>query len=223
MRAHLMVEGRDDWFVIKNLLLAHAVKLVERSDQELEVTCNDVTATVGYSAYGEGGIPELLKSLPVRLKQSGLDRLVVVVDADTDLSARWASVTDVLARAGAETPLGSPHAGGTRFSIPSGPTVDVWVMPDNSVAGMLEDFLRALVPKECSLLPQVDGFIASLPAAPNRYREAHRAKAVIHTWLSIQDPPGRPLGQAVMNRMVDPFHEPGTVFVTWLKNALVGP
>jgi len=68
---------------------------------------------------------------------------------------------------------------------------------------MLETFLPYLPPKG---KPELDDLAvqyvdeARQHAAP--YRQAHRAKARIHTWLPWQDPPGRQLHEAVKEHIL---------------------
>lgn len=219
---HLMVEGRDDWFVIKNLLMAHGVTVRDRSQTEAELQFPEGTVVVGFSAYGERGITELLASLPARLKQSELRRLIVVVDADTDLAARWQSLRNIVIKAGAISPPEAPHPGGTVIAMPGGAAVGIWLMPDNAVPGMLEDFVRLLVPADDVLLPHVERFLEAVKPCPRRFPDAHRAKAAIHSWLAVQPEPGKPLGVAILSRFLNPQEERCQPFLTWLRAMLLG-
>ena len=46
-------------------------------------------------------------------------------------------------------------------------------------------------------------------------------KARIHTWLAVQNEPGKPLGQAITARYLDGGAIAGAPFVAWLRAALV--
>ncbi|NJL55795.1 hypothetical protein HC928_11830 [bacterium] len=46
---------------------------------------------------------------------------------------------------------------------------------------------------------------------------AHYDKAYIYTWLAWQDPPGRQLHNAVMERILDPTHPKAQTFVSWFR------
>ncbi len=50
------------------------------------------------------------------------------------------------------------------------------------------------------------------------HRDAHQHKADIHTWLAWQNPPGRQLHQAVMERILDPKHPKAQIFVNWFRD-----
>ncbi|MEX1363933.1 MAG: DUF3226 domain-containing protein [Nannocystaceae bacterium] len=49
-----------------------------------------------------------------------------------------------------------------------------------------------------------------------RFVDAHRSKAVVHTWLAWQRDPGTPLGHATTMRYLDPSRTPAPQFRTWL-------
>ena len=48
----------------------------------------------------QGSVDQLLANFPVRLKESDVEVLGVVIDADTDLAARWQALHDRLEKAG---------------------------------------------------------------------------------------------------------------------------
>jgi hypothetical protein len=48
-------------------------------------------------------------------------------------------------------------------------------------------------------------------------KDAHLDKARIHTWLAWQDPPGRQLHQAIMERILAPESENAQPFIRWFK------
>jgi hypothetical protein len=80
------------------------------------------------------------------------------------------------------------------------PRVGVWDMPDNTLPGMLEDYLCFLVPAGDALFERAGRCVAEIPIDERRFAEAHLTKALIHTWLAWQDDPGTPLGQAITKR-----------------------
>jgi len=73
----LFVEGTDDQHVIW-ALLKH----------------NGFPKT--FSVEQKGGVENLLAVLPVQLKGSGVKAVGVVIDADTNLLARWSSIQTIL-------------------------------------------------------------------------------------------------------------------------------
>ena len=91
-------------------------------------------------------------------------------------------------------------------------------MPDNQTCGMLETFLAYMIPDTNESLW---GFAQqSTQEATNQganFTEYQIDKANIYTWLAWQNPPGRQLHQAVMEKILDPQHPNAQKFVTWFK------
>ncbi|HEX6094788.1 MAG TPA: DUF3226 domain-containing protein [Thermoanaerobaculia bacterium] len=194
MPLRLLVEGSDDYHLIKNVAREHAV----------DISRDDVSIC--------GGIRELLSEvLPVSLK--GTFPVAVVVDADTDPQARWTAVTHRLREAGYEPPNDLPPAGLILRS--HRPAAGVWLMPDNSLAGMLEDFASNLIPSQDPLWPRAMNAVAEIPTAERRFTTTRKAE--IHTYLAWQEEPGTPLGLAVTKRYFQTDSDLCKRFVDWLK------
>lgn len=198
----LLVEGVDDYHVVLHLQSNHGIRVVDREDvRQL------------------GGINPLLESLPVQLKASDGGVLGVMIDADQDFAARWQAVRHCLTVAGYEGVPGTPDRQGLILAPPPAtllPRFGAWLMPDNLSKGILEDFLRFLVPKGDILLPYAEKTLHGLPE--RRFSENDSPKALIHTWLAWQSEPGRPFGQAITARFLEPGVEEACVFVEWLKS-----
>jgi hypothetical protein len=166
------------------------------------------------------GVDDLLKSFPIRLKMSEGDIIGVVIDADTDLASHWEAIRNPLIQKGYASVPTAPSLDGTIIDPPAGtllPRVGVWIMPDNRTTGILEDFLRFLVPEGSVLFRHATESVATIPAGERRFGEAAKPKAVIHTWLAWQEKPGRPLGTAITARYLDPNVPQVDVLVSWLK------
>lgn len=83
-RAHrhvLLVEGQDDVHVFVHLATYHQIPFKELG-LEYEISSPAI------KVQDENGIENLLNSLPVHLKGSGLERLGVIADADTNIAGR---------------------------------------------------------------------------------------------------------------------------------------
>ena len=90
-------------------------------------------------------------------------------------------------------------------------------MPDNQTKGILEDFLRFLVPPGSGLFSHVESSVASIPDEERRFSQLAQPKAIIHTWLAWQADPGKPLGTAITAKFLDPHVAQVDVLVAWLK------
>ena len=94
-----------------------------------------------------GSVDELLQPgvIEIELAASGLEALGVVVDANGDAAGRWDDVKTWCSSEFADLPEQIP-AGGLEVVHSDGVRFGVWIMPDNRLTGMLEDFLVQLVP-----------------------------------------------------------------------------
>ncbi len=194
----LLVEGSDDLHVFECLMKHHkAPKCFEIRNKE--------------------GIDQLLQTLPVERKASDLEALGVVVDADSDIDARWQSVRNILIDDGYNVPE-APDPEGTIVCQPNEPVVGVWLMPNNRLPGMLEDFVAFLVPPDNALWRQAQDAVGKLPATAERFPEAHRSKACVHTWLAWQREPGSPMGQAITKRYLDAEVDDVHCLLRWLDS-----
>lgn len=97
------------------------------------------------------------------------------------------------------------------------PRIGIWIMPDNQTNGILEDFLRFLVPQEGALFQHVQSSVSTIPKADRRFSSLAEPKAIIHTWLAWQKDPGKPLGTAITARFLDPNVAQVDVLVSWLN------
>jgi hypothetical protein len=205
-RRELLVEGTDDLHVMSALFMAHKLpddfKVVKPKDDQ-------------------GGVDELFKTVPTRLKQSDLERIGIVVDADEHVLSRWATIKSILEQSGCANVPTSPTPQGFVMQIPDGPKVGVWIMPDNKEPGILESFLAFLTPPTDLLLMHVNTFIDSIPDHCNRCPNVRIPKARIHAWLAVQKEPGKPLGQAITAKYLDPTVSQVEVFLKWVRTVLI--
>jgi hypothetical protein len=170
-----------------------------------------------FSIRDEGGIEALIARLSIHLKPgTDLERLGVVVDADADVQARWQEIKRTLNRAGSDAVPDHPDPTGTVIDHEDLPRVGVWVMPDNALPGMLEDYLCFLVPEGDLLFERARRCVGEIPAQERRFIEAHLTKAMIHTWLAWQEVPGRPLGQAITRGYFESAGPHVQGFLAWL-------
>ncbi|MCP5113398.1 MAG: hypothetical protein GY953_21400 [bacterium] len=189
----ILVEGADDKHVVRHLLDHHGLD--------------------GFDIRDRGGIDNLLETLHVELKASDLRQLGIIVDADESLVSRWQSIRDRLTRSGYENVPKSPDPSGTIVSQPGRPTVGIWLMPNNSVAGILEDFVAALVPDGDQMWSRAEDCVDSVQPL----LAASAAKAKIHTWLAWQEEPGVRMGSAINQKYLNPEAERADEFVAWLR------
>lgn len=197
----LLVEGTDDEHVVRHLRGHHGLE-------------------GAFEIFSCGGIEHLLKSFPIRLKGSGIGSIGVVVDANTDIQARWASLRRHLNHAEFPAVPVAPVRDGFISEPPPDtllPRVGIWLMPDNSTGGTLENFLRFLVPEPDVLLEHAQQSVNTIPQGRRLFAERDDTKALLHTWLAWQEEPGRPFGTAIKARFLDADVPEAVVFADWLK------
>jgi hypothetical protein len=182
---------------------------------------------VGLDIVSSGGLDEakdFAKTLADIEMLDGCKALALVVDADENPDDRWRSLVKNLRVNGHEPPI-DPVPSGTimESTTASIPRIGVWIMPDNQQAGMLETFLGMCVPQGREnpiwqrALAQTD-MIKSDFAESERFKDVHLDKARIHSYLAWNDPPGVPLGQAVLKKILDPKSEQAAVFLQWIRD-----
>jgi hypothetical protein len=95
----------------------------------------------------------------------------------------------------------------------------VWLMPDNRLPGMMEDFLLSLANPDDKLKRHAEEVIETLPA--RRFPKVHYPKALLHTWLAWQEEPGTRPGLAITRKLLRHDRAEGQRFLTWLKELFV--
>ncbi len=201
----LLVEGKDDQRIVPELIEKAGVSWGSRGAEIVRIHETD-------------GYEKMALQFTAQLKNAGLSRMGVIVDANTDPAVRWRSLQRMIA-AECELPLAPPPHGFVAPRTASGKRLGVWMMPDNASRGMMETFLLALRPAEgSSLLNHAKSAAdAAREAHGAPFSEHHRDKALIHTWLAWQDPPGRQLHDAIKQKMLDPSSPHAGPFVAWFK------
>jgi hypothetical protein len=198
----LLVEGSDDLHVISSLLMYHGVPQL-------------------FDIQQKGGIERILELLPVQLKATGIERLGISVDADEGLQGRWNAIRRVLESAGYHDVPTVPFEDGTIVDEIGHPRVGVWLMPNNRLPGMLEDFARYLIPTGDPLGVRAATVVAAIPPDERRFSDAHDTKAYIHTWLAWQEDPGTPMGLAITKRYLNAEAAEAVRFIAWLEAVFV--
>jgi hypothetical protein len=200
--AYLLVEGKNNAHVIKNLAKRHGMESPEIQTPGKETE----------------SIEELLRGLPLRLQAEDLQTLGIVVDANQDILARWQAIRERLISNGYSNVPKTPLVEGWVSNLTDKPRVGVWLMPDNQLPGMLEDFVRYLIPPDDVLRPKAEAILQEIEQTNlNRYKPVHHPKALIHTWLAWQETPGMPMGQAITAQALRHDSPTALSFVAWLK------
>lgn len=118
----LLTEGKNDCFVIASLL---EQKNIPES----------------FGLYDCGSDLKALKRLSALLAGSEEYEVIgIVLDADNpNIHSKWSAIKNRLTKQGYTVPS-KPQKGGTILTLTDMPKIGIWLMPDNNVDGMLEDF-----------------------------------------------------------------------------------
>lgn len=200
----LLVEGDEEVRLFPQLLDKHVDWGNRREEWVVEIIkCDGVEPILDSGLVG------------MHSKTSGLRALGIIVDADANVENRWTRIKNRWPKEFGELPDDLPPDGLIHKGL-KGPRLGVWIMPDNRSSGMLETFLGALLRPDLATLW---GFACDTCGESRdrgaTYRDVHRDKAKIHTYLSWLDPPGMSLHVAVMRNAVETRTPLGQRFVRW--------
>lgn len=211
----LLVEGTDDLHVLAHIFKAHGFegKISIRDQEGVENV---------KKGLDENFFDNLVEDLPVELKGSEVIALGIIVDADLNIKARWESLANKLKDLKYKDVPDLPEPNGTILNHSENlPKIGVWLMPDNTLPGMLEDFVKLLVPDEQkSLLEKAIEAVESIPKEERQFitkNSDKTAKAQIHTYLAWQSRPGVPYGIAIREKFLKADSQNTENLMTWIK------
>ena len=103
------------------------------------------------------------------------------------------------------------------MATPRSQRIGIWIMPNNDLNGMLEDFIGFLIPQNDKLLQIVNSTLQNIENQNlNKYSMNHKSKAIIHSWLSCQEEPGTPMGLGITKRYLTTDEETCLRLICWL-------
>ncbi len=166
-----------------------------------------------FSLLEKESVEKLLASISREIKVSGRVAVGILVDANSDVAARWQAVKDRLALANVALPASPVPAGAI---IEGRPRVGVWLMPDNAAPGELEDFVAQMIPACDAVWPLSQAYIDGIPCAERKFSEKKQPRAQVHAWLAAREDP-RLMGAAIGARDLNVDGPLCQTFVAWLK------
>ena len=192
----LMVEGQNDKHVVRHIRDRLSPKPV-------------------FHIQDKDGLDPLLQTVGAEINARGEeDAIGILVDANDDPAARWQAVAGRLAEEGIAVPRVRDPAG-TIIDTVDKPRVGIWLMPDNTSAGELEDFVAQMIPGEDPVWPLSQSYIAGIPQADRKFAAPKTLRAQIHAWLAAREDP-RQMGLAIRTGDLDIDGLLCRRFITWL-------
>jgi hypothetical protein len=201
-RARILVEGPDDKNVCRHLFSHHGLE-AEIKEKE--------------------GFSQLLGSLRVELRASDITHLAIIVDADVSLASRWQSLKGTLGNSQYQSVPPAPPPEGAVTVEPNLPVLGLWIMPDNQMDGILENFVARLIPEEDQLWPKALADVAAISIENCCFKLQDRPKAEICTWLAWQQEPGVKMGAAISRGYLQAGSPTAQLFVAWIRRFLETP
>ena len=189
----LLVEGQDDEHVVRHICERHAVKSP-------------------FCIVEKGGVDKLLAAIVLETKVDGRQAVGILLDANTDPAGRWNAVKGRLAQANLPFPERLCSSG---TIIESRPRVGVWLMPDNTSPGELEDFVVQMIPDCDPVWPLSQRYIDGIPTAARKFSEKKKPRSQLYAWLAARDDP-RQMGGAIGARDLEVDGALCQEFVAWL-------
>ena len=154
----------------------------------------------------------MLKELLIRIKESDMRSIGIIVDANNSLERRWQSIRDKLIRSEFEVELPRmPYHQGTIQGF-GNQVIGIWVMPDNQKCGVLEDFVTELIPKD-DVWELACDFVER---AKDKGIQISESKSQVYAWLSIVAP-GMRMGTAFKANKLELDNENYKNFENWIK------
>lgn len=231
----LLVEGPDDVHVVSQLLNEHGLTRLrndrDRGIKPLKLLFDATPLNIIHVADIDDMIGQFETTLTFGSDRSNVVGLILDFDAPSGQQAnnRDAAICDAILRLqGKGNHWTLPDSFDTVL-MPDGfiaepsdqdtPRIGVWLMPNNQDRGMLETFLQQLIPtNRADLLKHAQSVTRTAKkdhSAP--FKDVHRDKAIIHTFLAWMDEPGKPFGISFQNRSFDANADLANRFVGWLK------
>ena len=190
----LLVEGPDDEHVVRHLRNRHQ-------------------AMPEFCIRNKEGIAKLLEDIGLEILAPSRKAVGILVDANDDLDARWSAVADRLREENIEVPSNPELTG---IIIDSTPRVGIWLMPDNTSPGELENFVSKMIPGDDPVWPRSEDYIDSIPKTDRKFTEKKILRAKIHAWLATRENP-RQMGAAIGARDLHVDGTLSTAFANWLQ------
>jgi len=200
----LLVEGRDDLYAVVELMAHH----IDWSDKKELAPVN-----VEWRDGHENILDE--DTIPLRLKAPNIEILGILIDADDEIDRRWQRLRVLSTPFFPTMPANLPE-NGLILNNDQGKCFGVWIMPDNRKHGMLETFLRYLIPNDQERLwLHAEKSTADALNHGGTYKAVHLDKARIRTWLAWMDPPSERFGTALMKKIFNAHAPASGGFVKW--------
>lgn len=214
----LFVEGSDDLYVFANLLQKRWPGVVE--GEQARVIRQPRPAKDGE----DGAFGAAVAQFGSEVRAQKCERIGLVVDRDSPAQQRWKQLRRMLTQDFAFTTLpDEPATGGTLFGEGRA-RCGIWLMPDNTRDGALEELLLELAPVSSSLFQWASTASATAKSDHGAaFGDAALAKAALRTFLAWQEQPGVPPGEAIRRGWLQSTSTSADAFLAWFDRLFFQP
>ncbi len=222
-RTVLLTEGENDAHLIKHLLVKSGIKAEVANPGERDLEYSGDAPIVVDAVRGKN---QLYDSM-AWAQATFAGPLGFIFDADDSSSKTWDEMRPWLTNEGAELPKVIPPNGWIGLRAEFHRRLGIWVMPDNSANGTIEDFLGSLVPHHdqgiwdhaCAATDTAADLVFTEPqTGPTA---SWRSKAQLRTWLAWRPEPGLPYGSAIGKGYFDTSGGLAPKFVKWVQSLML--
>lgn len=167
-----------------------------------------------------GGKSQILAALKETLETPRINRIGIIVDADSDNSTNIAKdycdfISETLGVSNIDFELSES---GVILNPLEDLTIGIWIMPDNSSEGFLEHFLAELIPEGNQTWEFTKEKVNELLQTDFcEFSKIKTQKALVHTYLSWKESPGLPFGTAVHAKYFDAKSSKADAFAKWFE------
>ncbi len=221
----LLVEGENDKHAVYHLLSQNGISVYcEKSHKNKN---NSIQIQTG--EYGKGGFHSIFDMHIDRYIKFS-NKLGIVGDFDRIIDNRW-NITRTKLEKGFNIGVPTENNSGCIVEIPKDnlktyncEKIGIWLMPNNTSEGTIEDFLLELIDKnDNELYKQAKNAIDELTKLEhliekeNRFKPAHKQKALLNTYLSWKNKPANPYGKSIKENIINAQSSYAQTFIAWIK------
>ena len=163
----MLVEGQRDKYVVNEI-------------------CNRHRMDLGFDIKVKNDIGQLLDGIAPEILASRSRSVGILTNANDDLRKRWNEIRDRVYNVGVELPE-SPGQMGCIVQTEGMPRIGVWLMPDNTSTGELENFVANMIPEDDKVWPLSKRYITTIPEPA--FAEKKRMRAQLYAWLATRKNP----------------------------------
>ena len=212
---YLFVEGTNDREVFIHLLNYHGITSPDPSRRHHFKDGDEL-----FKIRDCVGFRNLLDIVKIELKRGDIanNRYGIVIDADTHIEVNWQKLSKILMDRGYNAVPSIPNEGGVIVKQDELPIIGIWLMPNNKLPGAIEEFLSFLGPQDDELWPIAQSAVQQAISIKCNFPPSYVMKAHLHTWLSWQEEPGTPMGQAITKKYLNAHAPHALQLITWFRN-----